>query len=62
MKLSTQIFCRSKKLIQEYLRHSQYVVIPTRRSLAESVQILISHAFGDAISPYIIGQVRLYLK
>ncbi|KAK3767380.1 hypothetical protein RRG08_049748 [Elysia crispata] len=34
-----------------------YVVIPTRRSLAESVQILISHAFGDAISPYIIGQI-----
>uniref|UniRef100_A0A0B7AKL1 Major facilitator superfamily (MFS) profile domain-containing protein n=1 Tax=Arion vulgaris TaxID=1028688 RepID=A0A0B7AKL1_9EUPU len=34
-----------------------YVVIPTRRSLAESVQILLSHALGDAISPYIIGQI-----
>ncbi|GFO44363.1 hypothetical protein PoB_007086800 [Plakobranchus ocellatus] len=34
-----------------------YVIIPTRRSLAESVQILISHALGDAISPYIIGQI-----
>ncbi|RUS73015.1 hypothetical protein EGW08_019221 [Elysia chlorotica] len=34
-----------------------YVVIPTRRSLAESGQILVSHAFGDAISPYIIGTI-----
>ncbi|CAG5123347.1 unnamed protein product, partial [Candidula unifasciata] len=34
-----------------------YVVIPTRRSLAESGQILMSHAFGDAISPYIIGLI-----
>lgn len=34
-----------------------YIVIPTRRSLAESVQILIMHAFGDAFSPYIIGQI-----
>lgn len=36
----------------------QYIVIPTRRSLAESAQILTSHALGDAISPYIIGQVK----
>ena len=35
----------------------QYVVIPTRRSTAEAVQILISHAFGDASSPYLIGVV-----
>nr|KAI8753658.1 protein spinster-like protein 1 [Biomphalaria glabrata] len=34
-----------------------YVVIPTRRSLAESGQILMSHLFGDAISPYIIGLI-----
>ncbi|BFZ18159.1 hypothetical protein BsWGS_21198 [Bradybaena similaris] len=34
-----------------------YVVIPTRRSLAESGQILMSHAFGDAVSPYIIGLI-----
>ncbi|KAL8594513.1 hypothetical protein ACOMHN_024958 [Nucella lapillus] len=34
-----------------------YVVIPTRRSTAEAVQILFSHAFGDAGSPYLIGQV-----
>lgn len=32
-----------------------YVVIPLRRSTAEAFQILISHAFGDAGSPYLIG-------
>ncbi|KAL5289149.1 SPNS3 family protein [Megaselia abdita] len=32
-----------------------YVVIPTRRSTAEAFQILISHAFGDAGSPYLVG-------
>lgn len=34
-----------------------YVIIPTRRSIAEAVQILVSHALGDASSPYIIGLV-----
>ncbi len=37
----------------------QYVVIPTRRSTAEAFQILISHAFGDAGSPWLIGQVNI---
>jgi len=36
---------------------SQYVVIPTRRSTAEAVQILMSHLLGDAGSPYLIGVV-----
>jgi hypothetical protein len=35
-----------------------YVVVPTCRSTAEAVQILFSHAFGDAGSPYLIGLVR----
>jgi hypothetical protein len=34
-----------------------YVVIPTRRSTAEAFQILVSHALGDAGSPYVIGVV-----
>merc|ERR1719259_404503 len=34
-----------------------YVVVPTRRGLATSVQILFSHALGDAGSPYEVGQV-----
>ncbi|CAE1177147.1 SPNS [Acanthosepion pharaonis] len=34
-----------------------YTVIPTRRSLAESFQIVLSHLFGDAGSPYIVGLI-----
>lgn len=34
-----------------------YVVIPTRRATAAAVQILLSHALGDAGSPYLIGMV-----
>lgn len=40
----------------------QYVVMPTRRSTAEAFQILISHAFGDAGSPYLIGLISEALK
>ncbi|XP_036003851.1 protein spinster homolog 1 [Fundulus heteroclitus] len=32
-----------------------YVVVPTRRSTAEALQIVISHLLGDAGSPYLIG-------
>ncbi|CAG0885459.1 unnamed protein product [Cyprideis torosa] len=39
-----------------------YVVIPTRRSTAEAFQILISHMFGDAGSPYLIGIISDQLK
>ncbi|XP_069703733.1 protein spinster isoform X2 [Periplaneta americana] len=39
-----------------------YVVIPTRRSTAEAFQILISHAFGDAGSPYLVGVISEALK
>jgi len=35
----------------------QYVVIPTRRSSALAIQILMAHALGDAGSPYIVGLV-----
>ncbi|KAH8348146.1 hypothetical protein KR084_004839 [Drosophila pseudotakahashii] len=34
-----------------------YVVVPTRRSTAEAFQILISHALGDAGSPYLVGAI-----
>ena len=34
-----------------------YVVAPACRGTAEAVQILTSHAFGDAGSPYLIGLV-----
>lgn len=36
--------------------------MPTRRSTAEAFQILISHAFGDAGSPYLIGLISDALK
>ncbi|XP_021921936.1 protein spinster isoform X2 [Zootermopsis nevadensis] len=39
-----------------------YVVIPTRRSTAEAFQILISHALGDAGSPYLVGVISETLK
>ena len=39
-----------------------YVVVPTCRSTAEAVQILFSHAFGDAGSPYLIGVVKYLYK
>ncbi|XP_032803122.1 protein spinster homolog 1 [Petromyzon marinus] len=39
-----------------------YVVIPTRRSTAESVQILMSHLLGDAFSPYLIGKISDSIK
>lgn len=40
----------------------QYVVVPTRRSTAEAFQILISHAFGDAGSPYLVGVISEAIK
>ncbi|ODN04368.1 Protein spinster [Orchesella cincta] len=39
-----------------------YVVIPTRRSTAEAFQILLSHALGDAGSPYLIGKISDWIK
>lgn len=39
-----------------------YVVVPTRRSTAEAFQILISHALGDAGSPYFVGVVSEAIK
>ena len=39
-----------------------YIVIPTRRSFASATQILVSHAFGDAISPYLIGAIADFVN
>lgn len=39
-----------------------YVVVPTRRSTAEALQIVISHLLGDAGSPYLIGVVSDSLR
>uniref|UniRef100_A0A7N9AZQ6 Protein spinster homolog 1 n=1 Tax=Mastacembelus armatus TaxID=205130 RepID=A0A7N9AZQ6_9TELE len=39
-----------------------YVVVPTRRSTAEALQIVVSHLLGDAGSPYMIGVVSDSLR
>uniref|UniRef100_A0A8C4NAZ5 SPNS lysolipid transporter 1, lysophospholipid n=2 Tax=Eptatretus burgeri TaxID=7764 RepID=A0A8C4NAZ5_EPTBU len=39
-----------------------YVVIPTRRATAESLQIVMSHLLGDAFSPYFIGMISDSIK
>ncbi|XP_067632578.1 protein spinster isoform X1 [Eurosta solidaginis] len=39
-----------------------YVVVPTRRSTAEAFQILMSHALGDAGSPYFVGLLSEGIK
>uniref|UniRef100_A0A4W3JZ34 Protein spinster homolog 1 n=1 Tax=Callorhinchus milii TaxID=7868 RepID=A0A4W3JZ34_CALMI len=39
-----------------------YVVVPTRRSMAEAIQITICHALGDAGSPYLIGIVSDHIQ
>lgn len=38
------------------------MVVPTRRSTAEAFQILISHALGDAGSPYLVGVVSIQIQ
>ena len=39
-----------------------YIVIPPRRGIASATQILVSHMFGDAFSPYLIGVMADSLK
>lgn len=36
--------------------------LPNKRAFATAIQILVSHLFGDAASPYIVGQIRDYLN
>uniref|UniRef100_A0A3Q1CJN4 Protein spinster homolog 1 n=1 Tax=Amphiprion ocellaris TaxID=80972 RepID=A0A3Q1CJN4_AMPOC len=44
------------------LESENYVVVPTRRSTAEALQIVVSHLLGDAGSPYLIGVVSDSLR
>ncbi|KAM8899177.1 protein spinster homolog 3 isoform 2-T2 [Spinachia spinachia] len=39
-----------------------YVVIPTRRSTAEALQISVCHLLGDAGSPYLVGVISDALR
>ena len=38
------------------------VVLPTKRAFATAIQILVSHLFGDATSPFITGFIRDELR
>ncbi|KAL3984566.1 Major Facilitator Superfamily protein [Acanthocheilonema viteae] len=38
------------------------IIVPQRRSIANSWQILISHLFGDASGPYIVGLVSDWIR
>lgn len=40
-----------------YVFSFQYIVVPQCRSTATAVQTLISHLFGDATSPYLVGLI-----
>lgn len=53
--------CAEAALTVCFFPSPQYVVVPTRRSTAEALQIVFSHLLGDAGSPYLIGVVRLPL-
>ncbi|KAE9547455.1 hypothetical protein FO519_009333 [Halicephalobus sp. NKZ332] len=33
------------------------VVVPPRRAMASAIQTLVSHLFGDAVSPYVVGLI-----
>jgi hypothetical protein len=33
----------------------RYVIVPTRRSSAEAIHLMATHALGEAGSPYFIG-------
>uniref|UniRef100_A0A7N8XDE1 Protein spinster homolog 1 n=1 Tax=Mastacembelus armatus TaxID=205130 RepID=A0A7N8XDE1_9TELE len=46
----------------QFLFDYTYVVVPTRRSTAEALQIVVSHLLGDAGSPYMIGVVSDSLR
>ncbi|UJR10414.1 hypothetical protein I4U23_014618 [Adineta vaga] len=39
-----------------------YVIVPSRRSTASSIQLFIMHLLGDASSPYIVGIISDYYR
>ena len=49
--------CWRSSLCVHFLYFPQYSVVPAKRATASSVQILLSHLFGDSVSPTIVGAV-----
>ena len=54
MLISITLLCVNWALVADMLLA---IVVPNRRSFAQSLQILASHLLGDACSPYIVGAV-----
>lgn len=40
----------------------KYIIVPNRRNIANSWLILLSHLFGDASGPYIVGLISDRLR
>ncbi|CAF0865140.1 unnamed protein product [Adineta ricciae] len=57
--IAETLMCSNWALISDML---MYIIIPTRRATASSIQIFIMHLFGDASSPYIVGQISDYFQ
>lgn len=57
--IAQTLLCSNWGLITDML---MYIIIPSRRSTASSIQIFIMHLFGDATSPFIIGVISDFLK
>jgi len=57
--IAETLLCSNWALISDML---MYIVIPTRRATASSIQIFVMHLFGDASSPYIIGEISVFFK
>jgi len=52
--IAISAMCLSWTIVADVLL---YVIYPTKRSIASALNILISHLFGDAFSPYVIGAI-----
>lgn len=57
--ISITCLCLNWTLVADMLL---YLIVPNRRSFAQSIQILFSHLLGDALSPYIVGLVSFFKK
>merc|ERR1719394_862821 len=41
---------------------TMYIIVASRRSFASAVQILVSHALGDAFSPFLVGVLSDWIR
>ncbi|XP_053207305.1 protein spinster homolog 1-like [Panonychus citri] len=57
--IGVTLLCINWTLVSDMLL---YIIVPHRRAFASAIQILISHLFGDATSPFIIGKISDTIK